>query len=165
MWEHALLGDERLRTGVVIEVEVLEITRSIGDDFSVAVAIGNMGIVAFAMGDIDVGEEYSRRCLQTHRRMGEPNWQASCVVYVLSYCATDREEFARGAQLFGAAQLLQEQFPPFARFTWADVELQMIEQYSQRLREALSEESFSREVTAGRSLQFDDVYRLALSRT
>jgi len=164
MWDHALLGDVRLQAGVVMEEEVLEIARSIGDDFSAAQAIGNMGIVAFAMGDIDVGEEYSRRCLQTHRRMGEPNWQASCVFYIFSYVAISRGDFTRGAQLYGAAQLLKEQFPPFAGFSWADVELQMIEEYGQRLRDVLGEESFKREVSIGRTLPYDDVYRLALRR-
>lgn len=164
MWEHALLGDERLQAGVVTEEEVLRIARSIGDEFAEASAIGNMGIVAFAMGDVDVGEEYSRRCLRTHRRMGEPNWQVSCVVYILSYSAICRGDYARGAQLFGAAQLLQEQFPPFAGFTWAAVEFQMIKEYNQRLRDSLSEESFNREIAIGRSLPFDDVYRMALSR-
>jgi len=164
MWEHALLGDVRLQAGVVMEEEVLEIARSIGDDFSATLAIGNMGIVAFAMGDIDVGEEYSRRCLQTHRRMGEPNWQASCIIYISSYVAISRGDFTRGAQLYGAAQLLQEQFPPFAGFSWADVELQMIEEYGERLHDVLGEESFKREVSTGRTLPYDDVFRLALTR-
>jgi len=164
VWNHALLGDARLPASVVIEKEVLEISRSIGDDYSAAQAIGNMGIVAFAMGDVDLGEEYSRQCLQTHRRMGEPNWQASCVYFIFSYIAIARGDYARAAQLYGAAQLLQEQFPPFGGFDWADVELQMIEEYGQRLRDVLGEESYRHETSLGRTLPYDDVYRLALPR-
>jgi len=164
VWDHALLGDVRLPASVVIEEEVLEISRTIGDDFLAAQAIGNMGIVAFAMGDVDLGEEYSRQCLQTHRRMGEPTWQASCVYFIFSYIAIARGDFTRAAQLYGAAQLLQEQFPPFGGFTWADVELQMIEEYGQRLRDVLGEESYMHETSLGRTLPYDDVYRLALTR-
>ena len=64
-----------------------------------------------------------------------------------------------------AAQLLQEQFPPFAGFEWADVELQMIEEYGQRLRDVLGEESYMHETSLGRALRYDDLYRLALLRT
>jgi predicted ATPase/class 3 adenylate cyclase len=164
MWDRALLGDARLQASVAVEQEVLEIARAIGDDYAAAQAIGNMGIVAFAMGDIDIGEEYSRQCLQTHRRMGEPNWQASCIVYIISYIAISRGDLTRGAQLYGAAQLLKEQFPPFAGFSWADVELQMIEEYGQRLHDVLGEESYVHGTSLGRTLPFDDVYRLALVR-
>jgi len=164
VWNHALLGDARLPASVVIEEEVLAIARSIGDDFSATQAIGNMGIVAFAMGDVDLGERYSRQCLQTHRRMGEPTWQASCVYFIFSYIAIARDDFTRAAQLYGAAQLLREQFPPFGGFPWADVELQMIEQYGQRLRDVLGNESFVQETSLGRTLPYDDVYRLALAR-
>jgi tetratricopeptide (TPR) repeat protein len=164
VWNHALLGDERIPASVVIEEEVLEIARTIGDDYSAAQAIGNMGIVAFAMGDVDLGEEYSRQCLQTHRRMGEPNWQASCVYFIFSYIAIARDDFTRAAQLYGAAQLLRDQFPPFGGFDWADVELQMIEENGQRLRDVLGEDSYVRETSLGRTLSYDDVYRLALTR-
>jgi hypothetical protein len=40
----------------------------------------------------------------------------------------------------------------------------MIEEYGQRLPDVLDEESFKREVSLGRTLPYDDVYRLALTR-
>ena len=96
---------------------------------------------------------------------GEPNWQASCVIYLLANCATNRGDFVHGARLFGAAQLLQEQFPPFAGFTWAAVEIQMLEANGEILRGVLGEEPYEREMSLGRTLPYDEAYRLALVRT
>ena len=56
-------------------------------------------------------------------------------------------DFVRGARLFGAAQLLQEQFPPFAGFTWAAVEIQMLEANGEIFRGVLGEEPFEREIS------------------
>ena len=164
LWVDALLGDARLAESVTVEEEVIEVALSIRDDLSRAAAVGNIGIVLFAAGNAETGEEYLRQCLISHRRLGEPAWTASCVVYLLGNCWTLRGDARLGARLFGAAQVLEEQMVPHSGYEFAAVEIQMRDLHKERLRSELGASTFQSEVTLGRTLPYDEVYRLALGR-
>ena len=120
--------------------------------------LGNLGLVAFVQGEFDQARTLQLEALTLGRRLSNRPWLARGVVnFALIAAATNAPE--RAAKLFGAAEVMREQFnqqlPPNDRDFNA--------RYIADVTASLGSERFSAAWAVGRAMSLDEAIDFALA--
>ena len=120
------------------------------------------GEILYLTGDFEGAEEIGRRALRAVRRLGVHPDLMYWVMFTLECCAASRGDWARGAQLCGAHEMIEEGLSVPDRGSWSPLEVAMRTRNRTLLVDALGEEAFTREHAIGQGRSFDAMITYAL---
>jgi non-specific serine/threonine protein kinase len=134
----------------------LQLFRDVGDDWSLANSLANLGYVMLALGETAGAEDLYRQALHIRRRLGSVLGVAECLEGFAGAFAERQPR--RAARLLGAAEALRE---------IAGAPLEAVEQgrYADlvaRVRGQLREDVFASAWALGRSASMEEAIALAL---
>jgi tetratricopeptide (TPR) repeat protein len=139
--------------------QALEASRGLGESFAAAILL-NLGLVAFAQGDVQQARAHFEQCLAHYSALGEPGGVAACLDGLAGVRAVDGDALC-AARLLGAADAMRaaidESIQPTDR---ADHDRVVA-----AARSRLDETSFAAAWTEGSRLTQAQAIALALART
>lgn len=159
-----IANDDQVREAMALNEEAIALAEQVGSLSTMTFLLGNGSIYHLVLGDLDEAEAKARRALIQSRRLGHPAYRCSFWIYTLACCATLRGDLVRGARLTGAFEKYNAMRPQYDGGGWTPLEQAMREANAERLRVALGEDAFAREVAVGEAMNFDHVVALALER-
>jgi predicted ATPase/class 3 adenylate cyclase len=155
---------EGVREAQALNAEAMELAEEIGSTFHRLILWSNAGAFAHFLGDYDQALLYSRRALNLSRRSGESFAHDYWTLLTLSCVATLQGNYLLGAQLAGAHDGIEERASEPLGGYWSQMEIDAWVNNSLVLREALGDDEYERAVAAGKSLNANRIYDLAMGR-
>jgi predicted ATPase/DNA-binding CsgD family transcriptional regulator len=103
----ALNKDDYPRTTALLE-EGLRLFREIGDPYGTAICCGTLGFIALHQGDVDRADAWFEEALISLRELRDRVGILHCLMGAASVSGLRKEDAARAARLWGAAEALGE---------------------------------------------------------
>jgi tetratricopeptide (TPR) repeat protein len=143
----------------------MELAEEIGSTFHLLSLWSNAGVFSHLLGDYDQAVQYSRRALNLSRRSGRSVEAEYWIIFTLSCVATLQGHYLLGAQLAGARDGIEERATEPLGGYWSQMEIDARDNNRVLLREALGNDEYERAIAAGKSLNANRIYDLAMGRS
>jgi predicted ATPase len=156
---------EGVREARALNAEAMELAEEIGSTFHLLSLWSNAGVFSHLLGDYDQAVQYSRRALNLSRRSGRSVEAEYWIIFTLSCVATLQGHYLLGAQLAGARDGIEERATEPLGGYWSQMEIDARDNNRVLLREALGNDEYERAIAAGKSLNANRTYDLAMGRS
>lgn len=156
---------EGVREAWTLNAEAMEMAEEIGSTFHRLILWSNAASFSHFLGDYDQALMYARRALNLSRRAGRSVEAEYWIIFTLSCVSTHLGHYLLGAQLAGAHDGFEERaLEPLGGY-WSQRELDARDNNRVKLREALGDDEYERAIAAGKNLNPNRIYDLAMGRS
>ena len=149
-----------LATARAFYEEALALFRQSGDQSGVSINLMNLGAVACLEGDLEVARACYREAIGISQKMGYGAF-VSHSLDGFGALLVERDEMARAAHLFGAAEVLREEIG----FELEPTDREFRDRHVSQARAVLSDLAFATAYEQGRALKMDEAIALALEQS
>jgi tetratricopeptide (TPR) repeat protein len=156
---------EGVREAQALNAEAMELAEEIGSTFHRLILWSNAGAFAHFLGDYDQALMHSRRALNLSRRSGASVEHDYWTIFTLSCVATLQGHYLLGAQLAGAHDGIEARASEPLGGYWSQMEIDARDNNRVLLRETLGDDEYERAIAAGKGLNANRIYDLAMGRS
>jgi predicted ATPase/class 3 adenylate cyclase len=156
---------EGVREARALNAEAMELAEEIGSTYHRLLLWSNAGGFDYFLGDYDQALVHSRRAINLARRSGLSIELEHWSIFTLSCVATLQGDYLLGAQLAGAHDGIEERASEPLMGLWSQAETKARDNNRDLLREALGSDEYERAIVAGKNLNANRIYDLAMGRS